>query len=86
MLLLISAEFVPDGNNMKVDLEGGGTVHFWDFFDKHISELIVKVQLCQTVFALPHLSDYLVHPEGYKYEILSLCFISLYCYWCAVPV
>lgn len=51
--------------------EGGcrwNTVHFWDFFffDKHISELIVKVQLCQTVFSLPQLSDYSVHPEGYR--------------------
>lgn len=46
---------------------GGGAIHFWDFFFyKHISELIVKVQLCQTVFVLPHLSDYSIHPEGYK--------------------
>lgn len=75
MLLSISAEFGLDGNNMKVDLRGG-TVHFWDFLDKHISELIVKVQLCQTVFALPHLSDYLVHPEGYKYGKSSCCALS----------
>lgn len=65
MLLLISAEFVLDGN-IKVDLRGV-LFTFGIFFSKHISELIVKVQLCQTVFALPHLSDYLLHPEGYKY-------------------
>lgn len=66
MLLLISAEFVLDGNNMKVDL-GGVLFTFGISFAKHISELIVKVQPCLTVFALPPLSDYLVHPEGYKY-------------------
>lgn len=67
MLLLISAEFIGDGNSMKVDV--GGilfTSGIFFFFDKHISELIVKVQLCQTVFSLPQLSDYSVHPEGYR--------------------
>lgn len=56
-----------DGNSIKVNVGGilfTSVILF--FFDKHILELIVKVQLCQTIFSVPWLSDYSGHPEGYK--------------------
>lgn len=71
MLLLISDEFVLDGNG-----RGGWRAMLlftFVFFDKHISEL---VKVCQKVVSLPQLSGYSVYPEGTNPGTLALLYLT----------